>query len=243
MDIRPAAKSGKPIHYVWKLIGLSSVIMACICLPLRGAEPQTPAEWVEALASPNPEPKIEQRDVRAIGRYTLPDGFDKEAQKRVVRAWDHLAGQGVAAFPALIEHLNDERYSTSIASPISEYWHNWSVGQVSKRIIESQIETWGPYSVGKGDPRSRPPRPHYCAKDFEQKKSVEVWWKAHQDKSLRDIQIEALEWTIAEEKKQDADKYAADILYLNDLLSKLQNSVDPLKSKSVLYRLGGNTGR
>lgn len=115
------------------------------------------------------------------------------------------------------------------------YEENLSVGRLCSEIIDGHIQPWGIFtSPGKkgnddrftdGDPRFRPRRPSYEAhwKDFD------AWWASHKDKSLREIQIEALEWTIAEELKQPKDYSQDEIDGLKTMLGKLKASDQPLR--------------
>ena len=189
-------------------------------------------ELIEKLASPNPKPTIiDSGD--GIWKIKYPPGFSHDAQKKVLAARDQLAAKEAAAFPYLIERYDDRHYSMSICTSINEAWYNYSVGWVCSDIIRKHIEPLGPFTEGKEgnddpDPRFRPPRPFYFDKFLQAKVAARAWWKTHSDKSLREMQIEAIEWTIAEEKKRNEPKDAADLEYLPKVLKKLKKSDKPL---------------
>jgi hypothetical protein len=196
---------------------------------------------VKTLVSTNPKPTIGES-----GRRRLPAEFDRAVQKRIVETWDKLLTVDTAGLSTLIAHYDDQEYSTSIASVISEYWHNWTVGEVCREIVISRIEPYGHYTPGTGDPRSRPQRPSYCRKYLDTKDTATHWWQEHQNKTLREIQLEALDWIIAEEKAEDAKKFAKDIEFLEETRNKLNASTKPLATSktgySRIYRLGGYEG-
>ena len=75
------------------------------------------------------------------------------------------------------------------------------------------------------DPRTRPARPSYCEHyELDQTKTFESCWKTHKDKSMREIQIESLEWTITKEKQKPKDYSDREIQNLNEVLEKLKKS-------------------
>jgi hypothetical protein len=72
------------------------------------------------------------------------------------------------------------------------------------------------------------------------------WLQEHHGQTLREIQIEALDWIIAEEKSQDAESFARDIRFLTNVRTKLSKSPRPLKTSEIgyswIHRLGGYEG-
>jgi hypothetical protein len=64
---------------------------------------------------------------------------------------------------------------------------------------------------------------------FSVPKSFEEWWKTHRTKTLRDLQIEALEWTIAEEEKRPKDYSVEERSELRQMLKELRQSKEALK--------------
>lgn len=211
---------------------------------LRGAaaEPNENGSLVTALRSTNQKPSID-----STGRYKLPPGFDLTVQSKVLAAWDNLVLKQTEAFPQLIEHCDDKDYSTSVASTIFEHWHNWTVGQSCREIVASNLQPYGTLvtSALRQNPAGRLHRPHYCFANLRTREQAAQWWKARQNKSLRELQIEVLEWILAEEQKE-ANKYADDIALLKPRLETLKKSTEPLKPNetgfSGVYRLGGDEG-
>jgi hypothetical protein len=185
------------------------------------------AELVDQLVSPNVAP------TRRGPGMKYPEGFDREAQKRVFEAWQKLRSLGLDAFPAVIKRLDDDRYSfTNDGAWVKE---NWTVGRACADIICGHLQPFGtlPYARGnKGDSRPFVLRPSYCAEHgLSSPELAAAWWSKNKDKKLLELQIEAIEWTIAEESKStrfsdDERKYMAE--YLKDA----QKAEKPLRPSS-----------
>ena len=159
-------------------------------------------------------------------------GYDKQAQQHVALAEHKLAALGKDAFPVLIEHLNDKEYSLSFATSLLR---DFSVGEVCFMLIESQVHLTGTgYQTRDGaDGKSYTyPRyfSQYCGNVWFTQDGVRNWWSEHEHQSLREMQIDALEWAIAEEQKigfrDDRDRER----FLNPLLGML----DTLKNNEPL---------
>jgi hypothetical protein len=62
------------------------------------------------------------------------------------------------------------------------------------------------------------------------------WWKTHQGKSLAELQIEVMEWIIAEAEKQP-DKYKGkEMDSVRDVLKQVQLSKTPRRPPSMFSR-------
>jgi hypothetical protein len=183
-------------------------------------------DLVEKLASPNPAPKYGNGDV------AYPKNYDKKKQEQVYDARLKIYQLGTKAFPYLLAHIDDERYSfVGDSGPTDQ---TWTVGKHSRDIVRSQVEAysnWWSFSAGAEDedPRSRERRPSYCAQFFKDKKTAAAWWEKHQSKTLYEIQVEALQWVIAEEASKPNDFSNEEKKYLDSKLKELLSTKQPLK--------------
>jgi hypothetical protein len=179
---------------------------------------------IDQLVSPNSQPKQDGPEVM------YPQGFDKAAQARVHTAFHKLTAIGLPAFPYLQARLGDERYCfTMDAGPADA---NFSVGTVCRLIIGGHLQPYSSFTRGAkdkdgraADPRTRPRRPSYFEHyKLDSAKAFQHWWKGHKDKSLREIQIEVLEWTIEREKQKPKDYSSEELRFLKAMLAKLRKS-------------------
>src|SRR5688572_20973443 len=70
---------------------------------------------INSLASANKPPPAEVPDVH------IPANYDKQAQAKVLQAYEALLTEGEAAVPLLVKYLQDRRYSASVASSSTEF--------------------------------------------------------------------------------------------------------------------------
>ena len=117
---------------------------------------------------------------------------------RVDQARAQLTALGTTAFPALIAHRNDRRYSYSIEGKgLFNYGPNQvvridtTVGRICVQVIAGQLFVGNEY---QGCIQFIP--------DVVSEKALPEWWKARSSKSLPELRKEALEQTIAEEKRR-----------------------------------------
>ena len=179
------------------------------------------AALVESLVSPNKEPKLVEgpRDL-GVRHCQLPPKYDMAAQERIHETWDQLVAVGAEAFPSLIDHFDDKRYCTS--AELDEWWSNYSVGSVCRQIVGRHIEPWGHFTIDPKGPTDV--RPSYSDHHMETADAAKRWYASHKAKPLRDIQIEALQWTISQEKSRSRPRDTGDLTYLRGLLEKLRRS-------------------
>lgn len=158
---------------------------------------------VQSLVSSNKEPP------KALPhrKYEFPPGFDEPENKRVIAVIDSLFDEGVAAFPYLIDALDDGRYSYTIVYP--RYAHHWDVREVCYNIIQSQVEVFRQFArhlnVELEYPSWLPvpqPRIHHWpegAKGF-----MEKWWMPRKSMTLIELQREAVEWAVEMSSAEDS---------------------------------------
>jgi len=186
---------------------------------------------IAQLRSPNKPPKVDGKDAE------YPAGYDSEAQKRVRTAFSRLRDLGLAAFPQLLEHVNDADYSMTGDGGATDV--NRSVGSVCFYLLDAQLTPYGARSIvseAGRDPRENPLRPDYFeAHGFFDSKSSQKWWQSHNGKSLRELQIEVLEWTIAAEDAKPGIYSKEEHAYLASILDKLRTSKEPLEPHRHIF--------
>lgn len=135
-----------------------------------------------------------------FGTLRVPRNYDFEAQKKVYLAEQKLSLLGPPAFEALVRHINDKSYCKT------DLWNDfntdWNVDEICHQILAHQIEVVRfPYGKGRrlGDGMVYwfGSYNHAVAKYG----SEEKWWKANRNRSLKEMQIEALECSIKREKE------------------------------------------
>lgn len=123
----------------------------------------------------------------------------REDHTRVWKARTDLVNLGTAAFPDLAANSRDPRYSYS-AHTQEILWR--SVGDACFSIIEEQVDMLKRprYFTRERPGGGRAGQPYYLL-TMRQSPGLEAWWEARKARSLRELQIEAIEWTIREEEK------------------------------------------
>lgn len=218
-------------------VGVASFVLTS---PLQAESPEVVA-LIDQLVSPNPEPITKQLP----GEYETPEGFDAIKQERVYEARRKLVELGPKAFPDLLERREDKRYCLTTEDGLSGCCHNRTVGDVCKMIIFDQLQPYGFFARGVpkrlldpadpfagDDPRSVPRRPGYPSHFLGSAKEAKVWWEKHKDQSLHAMQLEAVEWILAEEAKKAEDFSDEERAYLQEIRDTLVQSGKALKSGS-----------
>ena len=185
------------------MLGVAAACHSCWgAAKAEAREPKAIEQLIEQLASPNKPPLISD-----FGDVSYPPSYDKKAQDRVSAAFKRLFELGKPTFPCLLKHLDDTRYSLTKEDEIEGDWHNYHVGRLCRAIFLSHLQPYGDYYArGKGDPRDHPRRPSYFKHyQLSNPAAAEKWWKARKNKTMVELQIEALEWVIAEEAKRPKD--------------------------------------
>jgi hypothetical protein len=202
------------------------------CTMLSGAagEPATKSPTdaeikalVDQLVNPNPRPMTNKSP-----RFRYPKDFDHEKERKVDEARRKLLDLGTRAFPFLIERWDDHRYSLVTCNGLSGAYDTMNVGSVCYAIVYSQVQPYGTWAENKvGDPRSVPGRPGYS---LGEKKEALIWWEKNKSKSLKEIQLEVLDWVIAEETKKPKSYIDEERKALADMraeLVKTGNAIPP----------------
>ncbi|MCY2987152.1 MAG: hypothetical protein NTY19_04690 [Planctomycetota bacterium] len=179
---------------------------------------------IDKLASENDRPQA-VRDKTGRRTTVFPSGWSEEKQDAVFRAADELVKMGVRAFPQLIEHFDDDRYSYSHealnAAPGDRVYYNENVGRHCRKIVREQLhkyEIWGEPLSGFGPTRWGPP-------GFDNNDAARRWWEQNKDKPLWRLQADALQWAIdveTEYREQKHDERGLDAIRADkELLRRL----------------------
>jgi hypothetical protein len=206
------------------MLALVAVIGIALCASslLRAAtdeKPKASADEIKKLIvqlhSPN-KPRL-------LPFSETPSDFDATAQKRVAEAVAKLRAIGFAAFPYLIEHFDDNSYCISGDTGCSGM--NTTVGNICFFIFKSNLIPYGTQAETTEEVRHVARRPIYTtALKLDEPKAAQAWWKAHQKKSLHDLQLEVLKWTMDEEAKHPDDFTDDERVRLETELERLQKS-------------------
>lgn len=161
------------------------------------------------------------------GPVFAPTDQTPASDSRVIayQAAEKLGEYGKEAFPQLLAHRHDERQSVAFRRVLRH-----SVGLACYSIIEDLIynlpEDYPGSFYRTGADGEMHARPRFFAPGIFDASTVEQWLKDREDKSLTELQIEALEWLIA---KEEAIGFAADA-DREQILVPLQRQVSRLKA-------------
>jgi hypothetical protein len=162
---------------------------------------------IDRLVSPNPKPITSDEDRSVAPGFRLPPGYDDRKQLAVERARLQLEELGRPAFPFLIERWDDRRYCLSVPYALSGDYRNYNVGELCQTIIFDQLQPYGYLQwTGGQDLRRTRTRPRYPKTFLFSRDAARKWWEKNKDKTLVQMQLEVVDWIIAEEGK-DAHKY------------------------------------
>lgn len=118
---------------------------------------------------------------------------DDNAVYRVRETAQSIMTFGPAAFPILMNHVDDDRYSFARRTP-SGPMRNFDVGSSCGFIVEWELEVYEKVGVY---PRMEPS----YFREVVDAPNWNDWWSNHRHKSLVDLQIEATRWAIDWQKE------------------------------------------
>ena len=137
---------------------------------------------IDQLASQNPAPKLGG----PMSEPALDKLYDVKKQQLVEDAYLKLGQIGYEAFPYLINHLEDDRYSHTESGAI---YFNVTVGDASRQLIVRAVNVVSIYcGPGKAD------FVDYFKLEWDG--DIQRWWREKKHLSLREMQIEALNFQI-----------------------------------------------
>lgn len=115
---------------------------------------------------------------------------------QVSNALVKLKGMGTAAFPALIKHLRDDRYSYST---IVAAWDNCTVGDAVLDVLSDGHSMVPGYKFRKTPSGSAP---YLSFKDYLRERDPAKWASWASKQSRLQIQLDFIDWCAAKERKR-----------------------------------------
>lgn len=225
------------IAVVWTLWSCLSLIGPDVAAqssqPINGAETKH-----SEMAQVEFAKKIEKLIDQLASNSAKPVQGSNRRAPREAEIWaavDELHGCGTAAFPYLIAHFDDERFSYSEESPATTRVYQASVGRLCGKIVERQINKYVPWKLP--DPRGTP---GYGMAIVPQDKAQALeWWKANQNRKLWELQADSVRVVLDENRKRQLTegdetrkRHAADAIQANEeLLARLLQTEVPLPTK------------
>jgi hypothetical protein len=160
----------------------------------------------------------------ADGKEVPPSNQTKDTQERQKRyescevAFEKLAEFKLAAFPILIEHLNDDRQSINFRN----HYRGKSVGDACYWNIYFQLQDRPPnyseYGYSRiGRDGDQHPKPYWEGTPFDEAGGIKKWLEANKQLSYPEMQVRCLQWLLDREKSigaPDPDSYFLNILPL-----------------------------
>jgi hypothetical protein len=150
------------------------------------------------------------------------EGSSAEAEMaRVQKVIGKLMSLGAPAFPLLLDHLEDKRYS---CTAYRAFYLNLTVGRVCHWIIIDQIEVYHRHARTLNNKTL----------EFVPRREADLarWWKDNQVKPLLALQQEAVQFALATETQrggfEDQAEEDAVLGMLRQLLGEAKTSASPL---------------
>ncbi len=171
---------------------------------------------IEQLASRNSRP-----DVSEWSFSGYPADYDHAKQVRVDDAIRDLQKAGRKAFPLLVAHSGDKRYS---CTRVYAAYRNWSVGDVCFLVLFGQVENYDHFPKSWGKMPGGLWQIHYEDGDLM------AWWRERKTWSLQKLQIEAIEHRIEGERQHEYREKRKRILeYLEKRRESILRNALPLE--------------
>lgn len=175
------------MHYLFISLFLAVLLLGCTCsAPGEKGAAESPAQLVNELASLNQAPKVTSDMRHLLEPQLYSPTFIEEHQKRVWVAYGKLSGMGKEVIPALLNHIEDDRYAFSRNSTVLR---NYSVGEACRELLVKKVNA--PFEYKNCEQYLNP---HASGKELRK------WWQASKDKSLREIRLISINWTVARER-------------------------------------------
>jgi hypothetical protein len=189
--------------------------------PSKDGRTKKYAELVAQLVSPNKEPVTANEDE---GSVKFPKEYDRAAQRRIDRARMALQDEIEDALPYLIDALEDERYCMTINWGEGSKYYNYSVGEICKDLIASRLEIYRE--------KMQFSLPRWHEYDYPVSKA---WWKKRKNRSLVELQVEAIDWAIKRRKAEaEKERREEELAALRKLRERIAKSGKPAKGNRML---------
>jgi len=156
-----------------------------------------------------------------------PRNTDRTALADVKAAYDTLSLHFPDSLPSLIGGLSDRRYSYWQEVPSNGAFVCHDVGDACYEIIAAHIEVYRRY-LRVLDRTGVPRTPHFLSAMG----GVKKWYEARAEKSLFDLQLEALEWALQQPpdkrvEQADWNKSVSALQKFRDEFAKDRKPFDP----------------
>ena len=104
-----------------------------------------------------------------------------------------------------------------------------TVGHVCLDMVSDYLQPLGTLARQAPGQRSSKPvsRPCYADHWLGDQQSAKKWWASHKDMKLAELQVEVLEWIIAEEAKTPGDYPDIEGVFLMECLSTIRSTGKP----------------
>jgi hypothetical protein len=179
-------------------------------LPVPATHPSQPSRksstearvrsLVELLVSPVPPPcpdDVENgcrpKDRSGRGAYRTGEDFYEDPQ--VNRARRELISLGTTAYPELVHHLHDKRYSFS---RIVAEWNDYTVGDVVREVLAEDVE----YLPVSYVPLTGQKSPDFSFEDYLNEQDLPAWAELAASTTKQSLRILYIEWFIEKETKR-----------------------------------------
>ena len=169
------------------------------------------------------------RSERPFSRYLLepPRNIDRKTLAEVKAAYDKLSVHFPDSLPSLIDGLSDNRYSYYQEVPSNGAFECHNVGYACYDIITAHIEVYRRY-LWVLDRTQVPRTVHFLSAMG----GVKKWYRARRDKSLFDLQLEAVDWALKQPpdervERSDWDNAVAALRTFRDDFAKGKKPFDP----------------
>jgi hypothetical protein len=158
---------------------------------------------------------------------TPPRNIDRKALADVKGAYDKLSLHFPDSLPSLIAGLSDSRYSYYQEVPSNGAFVCHDVGDACDDIITAHIEVYRRY-LRVLDQTGVPRTVHFLSAMG----GVKKWYDTRTEKSLFDLQLEAIEWALKQPpdervEQADWDKSVAALQKFRDEFAKGKTQLDP----------------
>lgn len=196
------------------------------------------------LKSPHERQRLDSLIESLCSRHPAPSPkrmVPMREEKAVWKAVDELMSLGPKAFPALIDHFEDERYSytedNTTGERIAGPSVNRTVGYLCFHIVTAQVQKY--VSWDEPDPRDSPG--YYSTVVPWVRKDAVEWIKGRVDKPLWELQKENLSFVIEQNEKllKDFDKDSREEKLCKEAIKKnteqiaqLERTQKPLPSRN-----------
>ncbi|MEK7951423.1 hypothetical protein [Luteolibacter soli] len=205
-------------------------------LPVSVADSGSKAvdELVAGLVSRRPAPAPtsteEPKELGQEGGLGLVSMSGRYATAEVEASIRKLQELGPSAFPHLLKHLDDDRYSYSDQPFVSgingQGWMNHSVGEAIHEFVLTNDLAWVSGYKLRENAEGKAHHPLRIEDYIKIRGGMEAWVEAVKDRSRASVFTEFIDWCIAEEKKRGFEDKEDEEFILGRYLKKRKEIED-----------------